>query len=89
MERNPHAAPHRAGQKIRRWRERHGLSAEALGERLRRPGAPGLPVPAHTIYNWEARGKIARAGHQLRLAELGICTAADWLEPASDEAAAA
>ena len=37
---------------------------------------------AQTVYNWEARGKVARPAAQKRLAELGICMPSDWLEPA-------
>jgi NAD+ synthase (glutamine-hydrolysing) len=71
---------HLAGQKIRAWREARKLSAEQLGERL--CAESPRPVPPHTIYNWEVRGKVARRQHQRKLAELGICDAADWLQPA-------
>jgi NAD+ synthase (glutamine-hydrolysing) len=76
MEQSPNQ--HLAGAKIRVWRKAGGLSAEALGARL----DPAHPVPKTTIHNWEKRGKIARAAHQRRLAELGACEAADWLLPA-------
>ncbi|OZA93461.1 MAG: NAD(+) synthase, partial [Erythrobacter sp. 34-65-8] len=71
---------HRAGEKIRIWREAHRppLSAEEFGARY---GAPE-PWPSRTVYGWEAKGKIARPGVQKRLAELGVCQPADWLEPA-------
>lgn len=74
---------HKAGQKIRTWREAHvpPLSASEFGERY---GAPG-PWPSRTIYGWEAKGKVPRAAAQRRLAELGICQPEDWLLPASDE----
>ncbi|MBT2133389.1 NAD(+) synthase [Croceibacterium sp. LX-88] len=73
---------HKAGQKIRAWREAHvpPLSAGEFGERY---GAPG-PWPSRTVYGWEAKGKIPRAAAQRRLAELGICRPEDWLLPASD-----
>ncbi len=71
---------HKAGQKIRAWREAQNppLSAGEFGERY---GAPS-PWPSRTVYGWEARGKIPRAGAQRRLAELGICRPEDWLLPA-------
>jgi len=71
---------HRAGQKIRAWREAHHppLSAGEFGERF---GAPH-PWPSRTVYGWEAKGKIPRAAAQRRLAELGICRPEDWLLPA-------
>lgn len=72
--------PHLAGQKIRAWREAHGLSAEELGERLNPDGK--LPTPRSTVCNWEVRGKIARPNHQRRLMELGVCRPEDWLSPA-------
>ena len=73
---------HRAGIRLRAWREAHDppLSAAEFGIRY---GAPE-PWPSRTVYGWEARGKIARASVQKRLAHLGICQPADWLEPASD-----
>ena len=39
-------------------------------------------MAAHTIYNWEERGKVARPGPQKRLIALGICQPEDWLLPA-------
>ena len=71
---------HRAGEKIRAWREAQEppLSAEAFGARYGDPE----PWPSRTVYGWEAKGKIARAAVQKRLAQLGVCSAADWLEPA-------
>ena len=71
---------HRAGQKIRAWREAHTppLSAGEFGDRY---GSPG-PWPSRTVYGWEAKGKIPRAAAQRRLAELGICQPEDWLLPA-------
>ena len=73
---------HKAGQKIRRWREAQqpSLSAEEFGARYGDP----KPWPSRTVYGWEAKGKVARAAVQKRLAELGICEPADWLEPADD-----
>ena len=73
---------HLAGSKIRQWREAHHppLSADEFGMRYGQPA----PWPSRTVYGWEAKGKIARASVQKRLAELGICKPADWLEPASD-----
>jgi NAD+ synthase (glutamine-hydrolysing) len=73
---------HRAGEKIRAWRENHSppLSAAEFGEKLGKPSA----WPSRTVYGWEKHGKIPRAGIQKRLAELGICDPADWLEPASE-----
>ena len=55
---------HRAGQKIRAWREAHNppLSAGEFGERY---GAP-KPWPSRTVYGWEAKGKIPRAAAQMR-----------------------
>src|SRR6186713_55039 len=75
---------HRAGQKIRAWREAQvpPLSADEFGERL---GAPS-PWPSRTVYGWEARGKIPRAAAQRRLAELGVCRPEDWLLPAEGTA---
>ena len=71
---------HMAGFKIRTWREAHDppLNAEEFGALY---GAP-KPWPSRTVYGWETKGKIARAAVQKRLAELGICTLEDWLEPA-------
>ena len=75
---------HKAGQKIRAWREAHvpPLSAGEFGERY---GAPE-PWPSRTVYGWEAKGKIPRAAAQRRLAELGICRPEDWLLPAEGPA---
>ncbi len=77
---------HLAGFKIRQWREAQDppLSAEEFGARFGQP----TPWPSRTVYGWEAKGKIARASVQRRLAELGVCQPADWIEPAppsSDE----
>jgi len=71
---------HRAGEKIRAWREAHEppLTAGQFGERY---GAPE-PWPSRTVYGWETKGKIPRPATQRRLAELGICEPSDWLEPA-------
>lgn len=73
---------HKAGQKIRAWREAHipPLSAEEFGERY---GAPERWA-SRTVYGWEAKGKVARPPVQKRLAELGICEPADWVEPVRD-----
>ncbi len=72
---------HLAGKKIRQWRDAHDppLSAEEFGARYGEPDA----WPSRTVYGWEAKGKIARASVQKRLAALAICEPADWLEPAS------
>ena len=74
---------HLAGRKIRTWRERNALTATELGERM----FPADPVPPHTIYGWEERGKLARS-HRIRqrLADMGICEFGDWLEPAQQAA---
>ena len=71
---------HLAGYKLRRWRETHQppLSAAQFGARYGQP----KPWPSRTVYGWEAKGKIARASVQKRLADLGVCEPADWLEPA-------
>jgi NAD+ synthase (glutamine-hydrolysing) len=71
---------HLAGELIRAWRLSHTppMSAEQLGALLGGDKA----LPAHTIYNWERRGKIARPALQRRFVELGICAPADWIEPA-------
>ncbi|MEO9658210.1 hypothetical protein [Qipengyuania citrea] len=58
------------------------MSAEELGKRL----DPPRTIPAQSIYNWETRGKVARAPLQRRLNLLGICAPADWLEPAKENA---
>ena len=73
---------HLAGQKIRNWREAHKppLSAEEFGAQY---GSP-KPWPSRTVYGWEAKGKVPRKATQLRLAELGICEPADFLEPANN-----
>lgn len=72
---------HRAGQKIRAFREAHDppLSAAEFGEQY---GAPEA-WPSRTVYGWEAKGKVPRAPVQKRLAELGICEPSDFLEPAT------
>jgi NAD+ synthase (glutamine-hydrolysing) len=77
---------HRAGQKIRQWRENHQppLSADEFG---RLHGSPE-PWPSRTVYGWEAKGKIPRPPVQKHLASLGICDPADWLEPAQPERSA-
>ena len=71
---------HRAGEKIRAWREdqRPPLTAEEFGRKFGEPE----PWPSRTVYGWETRGKIPRPGIQRRLAELGICEPADWVAPA-------
>ncbi len=76
---------HRAGQKIRQWRENHQPPLSA-GEFGRIAGTPE-PWPSRTVYGWEAKGKIPRPPVQKRLAELGICDPADWLEPVAATAA--
>lgn len=84
MSQSIHSAPpqHRAGEKIRAFRNENGLSAEELGKRI----APPQRIPAQTVYNWETRGKVARPHLQRRLNELGICEPADWLAPAREAA---
>lgn len=71
--------PHQAGRKIRDWRAKRSLNAEDFGAMV-----GGLvdraPYPAQSVYNWEARGKVARPPVQRALAELGVCEAGDWLE---------
>ncbi len=69
---------HRAGRKIREWREAQSppLTAAAFGHRF---GSPE-PWPSRTVYGWETKGKIPRPAVQKRLAELGICEPPDWLE---------
>jgi NAD+ synthase (glutamine-hydrolysing) len=74
--------PHRAGEKIRAYRIARDLSAEELGRRI----DPPRTIPAQSVYNWETRGKVARAPLQRRLRLLGICEPADWLEPATEDA---
>lgn len=72
---------HLAGYKIRNWREAHNppLSAEEFGAEY------GDPWPSRTVYGWESKGKVARAAVQKRLAELGVCDPADWLDAAPEE----
>lgn len=70
--------PHRAGQKIRAWREAHGLGAAEFGATY---GAP-REWPSRTVYGWETHGKIPRPPVVRRLESLGICEAADWMKPA-------
>ncbi len=74
---------HKAGARIRAWREAHDppLSAEEFGARYGEPE----PWPSRTVYGWEAKGRIARSAVQKRLANLGICEPADWHEPAPPE----
>ena len=71
---------HLAGLKIRAWREAHKppLSAEEFGQQYGEPQA----WPSRTVYGWEAKGKVPRIATQKRLAQLGICNPADFLEPA-------
>ena len=74
---------HKAGQKIRRWRETRTppLTAEEFGIRY---GVPE-PWPSRTVYGWESKGKIARAAVQRRLADLGICQPSDWVEAVEED----
>ena len=76
---------HKAGRKIREWREAHvpPLSAGEFGMRY---GAPEK-WPSRTVYGWETKGKIPRPAVQKRLAELGICQPSDWIEAPGDDAA--
>jgi len=78
---------HRAGEKIRAWRERQRppLTAAEFGRKFGEPE----PWPSRTVYGWETRGKIPRPGIQKRLAELGICVPGDWLEPPAEGASRA
>ncbi|WP_234030089.1 NAD(+) synthase [Erythrobacter mangrovi] len=73
----------KAGAKIRNWRKHHEppLSAEDFGRIYGRPQV----WKAQAVYNWEAKGKVARPAVQRRMAALGICEPADWLEPAEDD----
>ncbi len=75
---------HKAGEKIRAWRERQRppLTAAEFGQKYGEPE----PWPSRTVYGWETRGKIPRPNIQKRLTELGICDPGDWLEPPSDTA---
>ncbi len=75
---------HKAGEKIRAWRERQRppLTAAEFGRKYGKPA----PWPSRTVYGWETRGKIPRPSIQKRLAELGVCQPADWLEPPSSAA---
>ncbi|NNF93540.1 MAG: NAD(+) synthase, partial [Altererythrobacter sp.] len=72
---------HLAGYKIRAWRDAHKppLSAEEFGIQF------GDPWPSRTVYGWESKGKVARPPVQRRLADLGICSPEDWLEPAPEQ----
>ena len=72
---------HWAGYKIRAWRDAHNppLSAEEFGIQF------GDPWPSRTVYGWESKGKVARPPVQRRLADLGICSPEDWLEPAPEQ----
>ncbi len=74
---------HLAGRKIRAWREAHDppLSAAEFGAQY---GAPEA-WPSRTVYGWEAKGKVPRQPTQKRLAALGICEPADFLEPADEQ----
>ena len=76
---------HKAGRKIREWREAHvpPLSAGEFGARY---GAPEK-WPSRTVYGWETKGKIPRPAVQKRLSELGICQPSDWIEAPGDDAA--
>ncbi len=71
---------HKAGQKLRLWRDAHDppLTAGEFGEMFGVPRA----WPSRTVYGWEVKGRIARPAVQKRLANLGICSAQDWLESA-------
>jgi len=68
---------HKAGRKIREWREVQTppLSASEFGAQYGEPA----PWPSRTVYGWEVKGKIPRPAVQKRLAQLGICAAQDWL----------
>ena len=70
---------HRAGEKLRAWRDAHDppLSAGEFGQLY---GTPE-PWPSRTVYGWETKGRIPRPSAQRRLAELGVCSPEDWLLP--------
>ena len=67
---------HRAGSKIKSWRlaQKPPLSAEQFASRF--------GFKTQTVFGWETKGRIARADAQRKLASLGICEPADWIEPA-------
>ncbi len=71
---------HRAGQLLRAWRSRQtpALSVEQFAARY--------GFKAQTVFGWEAKGRIARAGAQRKLAELGIAEPADWIAGARPDA---
>ena len=72
---------HRAGQLLRAWRSRQtpALSVEQFAARY--------GFKAQTVFGWEAKGRIARAGAQRKLAELGIAEPADWIAEARPDVA--
>lgn len=76
------STPHLAGQKIRAYREKHGLTAEQFAEQVH----PDSVLSAFTVYGWETNGKTARPKTINRLAEMGVCELGDWMQPAREAA---
>ena len=70
---------HLAGQKLKAWRlaQQPPLSAEEFAARH--------GFKTQTVFGWESKGRVARADAQRKLAQLGICQPADWIEPAAPE----
>ena len=68
---------HEAGRKLKAWRlaQRPPLSAADFAARH--------GFKTQTVFGWESKGRIARAAAQRILADSGICTPADWINPAS------
>lgn len=66
---------HRAGQKLKHWRnaQRPPLSAADFAARH--------AFKTQTVFGWESKGRIARPDAQRKLAELGICEPEDWIAP--------
>lgn len=67
---------HKAGQLLRQWRSRQ-IPPVSVEQFATRHG-----FKAQTVFGWESKGRIARAGAQRRLAELGIAQPADWIAAA-------
>lgn len=79
-------ALHRAGVLIRRYRAANGLSLAQFSDQLAARMCRPCPLPRSTVDNWERYGKVARADAQRALIRMGVCEAADWLEPAPADA---
>ncbi|MEO1968283.1 MAG: NAD(+) synthase [Sphingomonadaceae bacterium] len=64
---------HRAGNLLKAWRAKQSppLSVEQF--------AALYGFKTQTVFGWESKGRIARPQAQRKLAELGICEAADWI----------